>query len=197
MKIPSLHKRFGHRGVALLRIAVLEVLYLARKGKRCIGGAEIGKRAGIFRKPGWAAKSANDYIVWGIINSLAKDGYLDKCTQANGRSGWTLTEEMFKQRDLEVNDIPTWGGDSRIIDAYRVKQWGFCPGCLSVLPQRPDIDHKQPKSKGGTDDPENKQLLCPNCNRSRGNRSFNDFLIEKEKDGTKFTDYIPDDEIGD
>ncbi len=201
MKIPSLQKRYGHRGVALLRIAVLEVLYLAKKNGKCMGGAEIGRRAGIFREPGWAIKQGNDLIVWGILNSLVKDGYLEKCTQQEGKQkgkpGWALTEQMFSQRDREVNEIPSWGGDKRIIEIYRIKQWGFCPGCLSVLPNRPDIDHILPKSKGGDDTPENKQLLCPNCNRRRGNKSYNDFLADKMKDGTKFTDYTPDDEIGD
>lgn len=51
MSVPVLEQRFGHRGVAMLRIAVLEVLYEARKNGECIGAAEIGRRAGIFREP--------------------------------------------------------------------------------------------------------------------------------------------------
>lgn len=33
-----------------------------------------------------------------------------------------------------------------------------------------EIDHVRPSSLGGKDDPENLQLLCPRCNRSKGNR---------------------------
>lgn len=77
MSVPVLEQRFGHRGVAMLRIAVLEVLYEARKNGECIGAAEIGRRAGIFREPGLAQKQGNDYIVWGVLNSLAKDELLD------------------------------------------------------------------------------------------------------------------------
>ena len=192
MAIPNIAKRHGHRGVAHLRVAVLEVLYEAKKNNECLGGAEIGRRAGIFREPGYAQKQGNDAIVWGVLNSLVKDKLLNKCDQLNGRKGWELTERAFNQRDQEVSDIPDWGGDKRIIDAYRIKQWGFCPGCLAVLPERPDVDHIRAKAKGGGDEAENKQLLCPNCNRRRGAKRFDDFVAERLADGIEWNDYIPE-----
>lgn len=193
MAIPSLEKRHGHRGVAHLRVAVLEVLYTAKKNGECLGGAAIGRRAGIFREPGYAVKQGNDYIVGGVLNSLVKDGLLTKCTQLNNRAGWELTDEAFERRDREVSAIPDWGGDKRIIEAYRIKQWGFCPGCLTVLPERPDVDHIRAIASGGADSAENKQLLCPNCNRRRGAKPFNQFVAERLADGNEWTDYIPDD----
>jgi len=93
-----------------------------------------------------------------------------------------------------VADVPQWGGDKRIIDAYRIRQWGFCPGCLAVLPERPDVDHIRAKAKGGSEDAANKQLLCPNCNRRRGAKSFDEFLAERLADGNEWTDYEPQDE---
>ena len=192
MNVPSIAKRYGHRGVALLRVAVLEVLYESKKNGECIGGAEIGRRAGIFREPGYAQKQGNDAIVWGVLNSFVKDRLLDKCKQPNNKMGWELTQMAFDQRDQEVQDVPDWGGDKRIIDAYRLKQWGFCPGCLAVLPSRPDVDHIRAKARGGSDDAGNKQLLCPNCNRRRGAKPFEVFLAERLADGTEWTDYIPD-----
>ena len=65
------------------------------------------------------------------------------------RMGWKLTQNAFDQRDREVADTPDWGGDKRIIDAYRLRQWGFRPGCLAVLPERPDVDHIRAKARGG------------------------------------------------
>ena len=192
MPAPNLAQRHGHRGTAHLRIAVLEVLYAAKKNGDCIGAAEISRRAGIFREPGYAQKQGNDSIVWGVLNSLVKDNLLDKCRQANGRMGWQLTAAAFQQRDREVAAVPDWGGDKRIIAAYRLKQWGFCPACLAVLPKRPDVDHIRAKVKGGTDEPSNKQLLCPNCNRRRGSKPFTEFLAERLADGNEWTDYIPD-----
>ncbi|MBC6407444.1 MAG: HNH endonuclease [Rhodobacteraceae bacterium] len=194
MKVPPLTQRHGHRGVAHLRIAVLEVLYAARKAKQCIGPAEISRRAGIFREGGYAMKGGNDFIVAGVLNSLVKDTLLDKCHQRNGRGGWRLTDQAFARRDKEATDLPDWGGDMRIIDAYRIKQWGFCPGCLAVLPKRPDVDHIQAKASGGSGQAENKQLLCPNCNRRRGAKPFEAFVHERRQDGIPgVTDYEPDD----
>ncbi|MCY4007926.1 MAG: HNH endonuclease signature motif containing protein [Rhodobacteraceae bacterium] len=191
MTIPPLAQRHGHRGVAHLRVAVLEILYEAKKSGECVGGAEIGRRAGIFRESGYAQKQGNDAIVWGVLSSLVKDGLLDKCVQSNNRMGWKLTQCAFDQRDREVGDIPDWGGDKRIIDAYRLRQWGFCPGCLAVLPERPDVDHIRAKARGGSDDAENKQLLCPNCNRRRGAKPFAQFVAERLADGNEWTDYVP------
>jgi len=188
----NLAQRHGHRGVAHLRVAVLEVLYHARKSRECIGAAEIGRRAGIFREPGYAQAQGNDSIVWGVLNSLVKDNLLDKCQQKNGKAGWQLTDSAFSQRDQEVKAVPNWGGDKRIIAAFRLRQWGFCPACLAVLPERPDVDHIKAKAKGGGNEAENKQLLCPNCNRRRGAKSFNLFLEERIADGNKWTDYVPD-----
>lgn len=191
MEIPSLEKRHGRKGVAHLRVAVLEVLYNAKKNGECLGAAEIGRRADIFREPGYATKQGNDHIVWGILNSLVKDNLLEKCVQKNDRPGWELTETAFRQRDEKVSAVPDWGGDKRIIEAYRLKQWGFCLGCLAVLPKRPDVDHIRARAKGGADSAENKQLLCQNCNRRRGAKPFMEFLKERLADGDEWTDYDP------
>ncbi len=67
--------------------------------------------------------------------------------------------------------------------------WGFCPGCLAVLPERPDVDHIGAKARGGSDDAGNKQLLRPNCNRRRGAKPFTQFVAERLADGNEWTDY--------
>ena len=85
--------------------------------------------------------------------------------------------------------MPDWGGDKRIIDAYRLKQRGFCPGCLAVLPERPAADHIRAKTRSGSDEAENKQLPCPNCNRRRDAKPFAQFLAERLTDGNEWTDY--------
>ena len=53
------------------------------------------------------------------------------------------------------------------------EQEGVCVGCGTHFPFRVmDVDHKLPLSKGGTDHPDNLQLLCSGCNRSKGGRSM-------------------------
>ena len=197
MQIPSIGERHAHRGVAHLRVAVLEVLYEAAMNSECLGAAEISRRAGIFREAGYATKQGNDTICWGVLNSLVKDYLITKCVQRIARTGreiygWRLTDETFERRNREVTDVPDWGGDRRIIQAYRTKQWGFCPGCLAVLPERPDVDHIRARSQGGSDEAVNKQLLCLNCNRRRGAKPFEVFVDERLADGNEMTDYPPD-----
>ena len=53
------------------------------------------------------------------------------------------------------------------------EQEGVCNGCKTHFPFRVmDVDHKLPKSRGGTDHPDNLQLLCSGCNRSKGTKTM-------------------------
>ena len=52
-------------------------------------------------------------------------------------------------------------------------QEGVCVGCDTHFPFRVmDADHILPRSRGGTDHPDNLQLLCSGCNRSKGNKTM-------------------------
>jgi len=51
------------------------------------------------------------------------------------------------------------------------QQEGVCNGCRMDFPYKIfEVDHVIPQSRGGTDHIENLQLLCPSCNRIKGNR---------------------------
>ena len=53
------------------------------------------------------------------------------------------------------------------------RQEGKCAGCkIEFLFKIMEVDHMVPRSRGGTDHPENLQLLCPNCNRIKGDREM-------------------------
>ena len=53
------------------------------------------------------------------------------------------------------------------------EQEGVCVGCDTHFPFRVmDADHILPQSKGGTDHPDNLQLLCSGCNRSKGGKTM-------------------------
>ena len=61
-------------------------------------------------------------------------------------------------------------------------QEGKCNGCDVLFPFRNmTIDHIIPQSKGGTNDPDNLQLLCGACNSTKGNRT-QDELIQSLRD---------------
>ncbi len=53
------------------------------------------------------------------------------------------------------------------------EQEGVCAGCDTHFPFRVmDVDHILPRAKGGTDHPDNLQLLCSGCNRSKGAKTM-------------------------
>jgi len=57
------------------------------------------------------------------------------------------------------------------------EQGGNCAGCKTHF-EKPQlhVDHIIARSNGGTDHPENLQLLCPHCNSVKGDRDM-DYLI--------------------
>jgi hypothetical protein len=48
----------------------------------------------------------------------------------------------------------------------------YCKELLAAF----HIDHKMPLSRGGTNDMENLQLLCPTCNMSKGAKTHDEYL---------------------
>lgn len=53
------------------------------------------------------------------------------------------------------------------------EQEGVCAGCTTHFPfQVMDVDHILPRSRGGTDHPDNLQLPCSGCNRSKGAKTM-------------------------
>ena len=59
------------------------------------------------------------------------------------------------------------------------QQEGICNGCKMDFPFKIfEVDHVIPRARGGADHLENLQLLCPNCNRIKGDRPM-EYLVSQ------------------
>ncbi len=66
---------------------------------------------------------------------------------------------------------------------YR-RQNGYCGGCGHLFqPRNLTIDHVVPRSKGGSDDISNSQLLCHACNQMKGDGPQEQLLAELRAHG--------------
>ena len=82
--------------------------------------------------------------------------------------GVTVPDDPPKRTDL--GDLPNYRTHRHRLYG---EQEGVCVGCETHFPFRVmDVDHIMPRVKGGTDHPDNLQLLCSGCNRSKGGRTM-------------------------
>jgi len=80
--------------------------------------------------------------------------------------------------DIEITDIVDVKNKKKVKEKLG-KQYGkVCNACGMSHYENLEIDHVVPKSKGGQDTYSNYQLLCGNCNRTKGNRPM-DYLMNK------------------
>jgi 5-methylcytosine-specific restriction endonuclease McrA len=62
------------------------------------------------------------------------------------------------------------------IIALLASQKAICAACPSDIAENFHVDHVRPLARGGTNWPDNLQLLCPTCNRSKGRKTMDEWL---------------------
>ena len=93
-----------------------------------------------------------------------------------------LCEKRISQF-LSKRGIATWSRGAINIEPvgeslrYEIlKRDQICQLCGATKSDRMlEVDHIVPRSKGGTNDPSNLQVLCSRCNRAKSNRDSTDF----------------------
>lgn len=98
----------------------------------------------------------------------------------NNRASLRKAMRGYQRRVTLREKMPMWHA-----------QFGHCNGCFDWLkPRHMQIDHITPISRGGSDDPSNKQLLCYACNSSKNAKTMVEFRMWQ--DATGFFDTVSD-----
>lgn len=103
------------------------------------------------------------------LSPLAVKLVNDRIAEDRGLWGGAITPDAPPKR-TDLGDLPNYRTHRHRLYG---EQEGECVGCVTHFPFRVmDVDHILPRSRGGTDHPDNLQLLCSGCNRSKGNKTM-------------------------
>ena len=113
----------------------------------------------------WAGIDLSELAVKLVNDRIAEDRGL--------WGGATVPDGPPRRTDL--GDIPNYRTHRHRLYG---EQEGVCAGCETHFPFRVmDVDHMLPRVKGGTDHPDNLQLLCSGCNRSKGGKTMAEWRV--------------------
>lgn len=87
-----------------------------------------------------------------------------------------IADVLRMARNRTDGEIPKGWFESQI-----ATQRNRCNACLATFDNanNPTIDHILPVAQGGDNRVSNLQLLCGRCNRSKGSRSWSEWILEK------------------
>ena len=101
------------------------------------------------------------------------------------RSEGPLLYDLIHRTDIprrtDIGEVPNYRTQKHTLFGL---QEGFCNGCQVTFPFRNfTVDHVIPRSRGGTDHPDNLQLLCAACNSLKGSRTQPELIVELRRQG--------------
>jgi len=93
-------------------------------------------------------------------------------------SDFTHRRDIPVRTDIEITDIVDVRNRKSVNEKLGRQYGRVCSACGMSNYENLEIDHIVPKSRGGQDTYSNYQLLCGNCNRTKGNRPM-EYLMAK------------------
>jgi len=93
-------------------------------------------------------------------------------------SDFTHRRDIPVRTDIEITDIVDVRNRKSVKEKLGRQYGRVCSACGMSNYENLEIDHIVPKSRGGQDTYSNYQLLCGNCNRTKGNRPM-EYLMAK------------------
>ena len=121
----------------------------------------------------WAGIDLSPLAVKLVNERIASDRAATKEAEHNpviGGSLFRATALTEAPKRTDLGDLPNYRTHRHRLYG---EQEGVCIGCETHFPFRVmDVDHMLPRSRGGTDHPDNLQLLCSGCNRSKGGKTM-------------------------
>ena len=112
----------------------------------------------------------------------------DTPTRAHPEEPYQITAEVLfgvqsVLREDTLSDFELRRFRSHKHTMYGIQE-GKCNGCEVLFPFRNmTIDHITPRARGGTDDPQNLQLLCAACNSTKGTGTQEDLIVKLREKG--------------
>jgi site-specific DNA-methyltransferase (adenine-specific) len=118
----------------------------------CVAAQQLGRK--------WIGIDIEEQAVSVLIDRLSDDGGLFR--------DFTATKIPPKRTDIKEEPI-----NQPIKERLYIDQNGACNACgVKMDIFQFEIDHIIPTAKGGGDYYDNYQLLCPHCNRTKGDRTM-------------------------
>ena len=137
------------------------------------------RSAGVLRLV-YAADRLNREWVGIDLSSLAAK-LVRQRIQSEGPLLYDLTHRTDIPQRTDVGHVPHYRTQKHTLFGL---QEGICNGCKVAFPFRNfTVDHIIPRSRGGTDHPDNLQLLCAACNSLKGSRTQPELIADLRKQG--------------
>ena len=133
----------------------------------CVAAEKLGRQwVGIDLSP----------VAYSLVQERLAREVLVGSEQTPRLTGWNVTHRTDIPRRTDIDAPKNYRQNKHVLFG---QQEGTCAGCRMDFPFKIfEVDHVIPRARGGTDHLENLQLLCPHCNRVKGDRPQEYLLAE-------------------